>query len=181
MTNETKEIISLPEGVTASIDNGVLSLQGPKGSVSKNLIHPRVIVSVGSEGVEIISQKFSKTEKKLFNTFKAHIKNLMKGVTEGFEYKLKICSGHFPMNVSVKGNKMEVKNFIGESVPRTLTFKEGAEVKLNGEMISVTGINKELVSQAAADIEQLTRRVGFDRRIFQDGIYIVEKDGKVIE
>ena len=54
-------------------------------------------------------------------------------------------------------------------------------MKLNGEMISVTGINKEIVSQAAADIEQLTRRVGFDRRIFQDGIYIVEKDGKVIE
>ena len=82
------------------------------------------------------------------------------------------------MNVSVKGLKLVVKNFIGEAVPRTLLFKEGATVKVEGDIIIVTGINKEIVAQAAASVEQLTRRVGFDRRIFQDGIYIVEKDGK---
>ena len=178
---DVKETISLPEGISATVENGLISITGPKGSASKNFLHPKVIVSVSSEGIIIEAPKFSKMEKKVFNTFKAHIANLVKGVTEGHEYKLKICSGHFPMNVSLKNNKLEVKNFIGESVPRTLTFKEGVDVKLNGEIIQVTGINKELVSQAAASIEQLTRRNGFDRRIFQDGIYIIEKDGKVLE
>jgi large subunit ribosomal protein L6 len=84
------------------------------------------------------------------------------------------------MNVSIKGQTLEVKNFIGEVVPRSYSFSKDVDVKLNGEMISVTGINKELVSQTAGSIEQLTRRVGFDRRIFQDGIYIVDKDGKLM-
>jgi len=181
MMENVKEIVNLPEGVTATVDTGLLTLTGPKGSTSKKLLHPRVVVSVSEEGVEFLAEKFGKNEKKLIKTFVAHVNNLIKGVTEGHEYKLKICSGHFPMNVSIKGNKLEVKNFIGESVPRTLTFKEGVDVKINGDIIDVKGINKELVSQAAASIEQLTRRPKFDKRIFQDGIYLINKDGKAIE
>jgi len=54
---------------------------------------------------------------------------MIRGVTEGYTYKLKICSGHFPMNVSLKGDVLEIKNFIGESVPRKLKIKEGSEEK----------------------------------------------------
>ena len=53
-------------------------------------------------------------------------------------------------------------------------------MKINAPEIVVEGINKELTSQTAASIEQMTRRPGFDKRIFQDGIYITEKDGKKI-
>ena len=52
------------------------------------------------------------------------------------------------------------------------------KLKVNKEEIVVSGIDKEKVSQAAASIETLTRRQGFDRRRFQDGIYIISKDGK---
>jgi large subunit ribosomal protein L6 len=173
-----KETVALPEGVSVKVESGLITVTGPKGETSRKLLHPRIQILASSEGVEFFAEKFTKVEKKLMKTYVAHVKNLFKGVTQGHEYKLKICSGHFPMNVSLKGNKFEVKNFIGESVPRTLEFKEGVTVNLNGDQIVVTGINKELVSQAAASIEQLTRRTGFDRRRFQDGIYIVEKDGK---
>lgn len=176
----TQQSLTCPEGVTAKVENRVLSLTGSKGTVTRSFFHPKVILSVEGNKITFSSEKFNKGEKKIMNTFLAHVKNMFKGVTEGHEYKLKICSGHFPMNVSMKGNTFEVKNFIGEAVPRTLTIKEGADVKVNGDIIVVTGIDKEKVAQTAASIETLTRRNGFDRRIFQDGIYIIDKDGKAI-
>lgn len=172
--------IALPEGISATVDTGIVSVTGPKGSVSRNFVHPKIKVAVDQEGVSFSAKKFTRNEKKVMHTFVAHLKNLFKGVTEGHDYKLKICSGHFPMNVSIKGQSLEVKNFIGEVVPRVYAFSSDVNVKLEGEMILVTGINKELVAQTAASIEKLTRRNGFDRRIFQDGIYIVEKDGKLM-
>ena len=174
------ETIAVPEGVTPSVNEGVLTMKGEKGEISRSFIYPGVVLSIADDGITFSIEKMTKNEKKVVRTFAAHVRNMIKGVTAGHEYKLKICSGHFPMNVSVKNNALEVKNFIGEKVPRSLKFKEGVNVDVNGDMISVKGISKELVSQTAASIESLTRRNGFDRRVFQDGIYIVDKDGKVI-
>jgi large subunit ribosomal protein L6 len=178
--NSYKESIAFPEGVSATIADSIITVKGKKGEVQKSFLHPKIEVSISDSGVDFSVAKYSKSEKKILNTFIAHLKNMFKGSMEGHEYKLKVCSGHFPMNVSVKGNALEVKNFIGEAVPRKLVFKEGVQVKLDGDIITVTGLNKELTGQAAASIEQLTRRNGFDRRIFQDGIYIIEKDGKEV-
>ena len=106
---------------------------------------------------------------------------MAKGVLEGYKYTLKICSGHFPMNVSVGGGQLIVKNFFGEKVPRTLEFSKSAKVTIEGEIIHVESTDKEIAGQVAAAIEQLTRRPGFDTRVFQDGIYITNKDGKDIK
>lgn len=183
MTEENKhtETFVLPEGVSVTVTKGIVTFKGPKGEVSKSFLNPLVDVTVDGNQLIFVSKKFIKNEKKLVKTYLAHANNLCKGVTEGHTYKLKICSGHFPMNVSHKGNILEIKNFIGESVPRTLQIKEGVDLKLDGNDITITGIDKELTSQVAASIEKLTRRAGFDRRRFQDGIYIVEKDGHKIE
>ena len=180
IAKDVTETVTIPQGVSASYAEGKLTVKGEKGEVVRVLQHPKMQIKVNDQDVEFFMKSFSKNEKKMVRTFIAHVNNMVKGATQGHEYKLKICSGHFPMNVSVKGDQMEVKNFIGEAVPRRLTFKPGVEVKLNGTEISVTGTDKELTAQAAASIEKLTRRNGFDRRIFQDGIYIVEKDGKKI-
>ena len=106
---------------------------------------------------------------------------MIKGVAEGHVYRLKICSGHFPMNVSVSGNEFSVANFLGEKTPRKLSVKEGASVKVEGQEVVVESMNKELAGQTAADIELLTKVKGRDRRIFQDGIFIINKDGKELE
>jgi large subunit ribosomal protein L6 len=171
--------IALPEGVTATYTGRVFTATGPKGEVSKNLFAPAISIEIGT-GIKVSATNVGKKEKMKLGTFAAHIANVVKGAADGFEYKLKICAGHFPMNVSMKGNKFEVKNYIGEKVPRKLTLKEGAVVKIDGEIITVTAADKELAGQVAADIEQLTRLTNKDRRIFQDGIYITEKAGKVL-
>jgi large subunit ribosomal protein L6 len=82
------------------------------------------------------------------------------------------------MNVSVSGDTFAIKNFLGEKVPRTLKIKEGVTVKVEGTDVTVESTDIEKAGQVAADIEQLTRITNRDIRIFQDGIYIVEKSRK---
>ena len=85
------------------------------------------------------------------------------------------------MNVSVKDKEFIVKNFFGEKIPRVMKIKEGADVKVEGDMVIVESPDKEIAGQVAADIEQLVRRTRYDIRIFQDGIWIFEKFGKEIK
>ncbi len=173
-----EEKISMPEGCTAQATRGALTVRGPKGEITKKLIDKKIKVDIKGNEVILSYPKGRKKEKKNMNTMSAHVRNMLKGVTEGFNYKLKICSGHFPMTVTLKNDVFEIKNFIGEKVPRKLTVKQGVTVKVSGDIIDVEGVDKELAGQTAASIEKMTRRPGFDKRIFQDGIYIIEKDGK---
>ena len=127
------------------------------------------------------ASKFNKVNKNIINSYAAHIKNMMKGVLDGYKYTLKICSGHFPMNVSINNGQFSVKNCLGEKVPRTIKLKPGADVKVEGDLIVVESPSKEIAGQVSAAIEQLTRRTKYDMRVFQDGIWIISKGDKEIK
>lgn len=178
MKSTITEEVQIPEGVTASYSENVLTVQGKAGSAQRELVQPRIQISVKDGIIHLVANDATQREKRHLFTMRSHVKNLLRGAQEGHTYKLKICSGHFPMNVSISGEKFTVKNFLGEAVPRVLALKQGATVKLDGEIITVTATSKELAGQQAADIELLTRITNRDRRIFQDGIYIIEKDGR---
>ncbi len=177
---EMIEKIAVPEGVEVKIEDGIVAVKGSKGECKKSLANPRITIVVKEREVVLSAKNATKREKTGMGSYIAHIKNMIKGVSEGHIYKLKICSGHFPMNVSVSGNQFIVKNFLGEKQPRTLNIKAGADVKVEGDIITVGSCDKELAGQAAAGIENLTKITNRDLRIFQDGIYITEKDGKPI-
>ncbi len=170
--------IEAPEGVEVKIEGRTLTAKGPKGEISKELMDPTIEIKVDGNKVKLKALKHTKRQKTMVSTFRAHINNIFKGVTDEFEYKLKICSSHFPMSVSVEGDKVVVKNFLGEKVPRKAVIIPGATVKVQGDNITVTSPNKEVAGQTAANIEQATRITNRDRRIFQDGIWITEKSGK---
>jgi len=172
--------VPVPENVTLSLSNGIFKAKGPKGESEKKISHPKVTTVVEGKTVILTTLKPTKKEKKIIGAFRVHLINMIKGVIEGYVYKLKVCSGHFPMTVSVGNNEFTIKNFFGEKIPRVLKIKKGASVKIEGSVVIVEGVDLDIVSQVAADIETLTRRTGFDRRIFQDGIYITEKAGKSI-
>lgn len=174
-----KELV-IPPPITVKIVEGTIQLAAPDGIVEKKLSHPRLKIFLEGDKLILEAQKATKKEKKLFHTFHAHLKNLFHGLQEKYVYKLKICSGHFPMNVSVSGRQLLIKNFYGESTPRRLALKPGVDVKVEGNQIIVTSPNKEIAGQVAADIEQLTRVKKHDIRIFQDGCYIIQKAGKEI-
>jgi large subunit ribosomal protein L6 len=172
--------VELPEGVSASMKAGRITAKGPKGEVTRDLFHPNIKVEISAQEVTLTATKVTQREKKMLYTFKSHVKNLIQGVNEGYTYQLKVCSGHFPMSVTIKGDHLEVKNFIGEAVPRSVKIAKNTTVKVDGAAITVDGIDLEATSQMAARIEQLCKRSGFDRRIFQDGIYITHKCGKAL-
>ncbi|MCX8146979.1 MAG: 50S ribosomal protein L6 [Candidatus Woesearchaeota archaeon] len=176
-----KEKIEIPDGISVSIDGNTLIIKGPKGEIKRRLAYPKISIGIENNAIAISAKKATKREKKIIRAFEAHIKNMIKGAKEGHIYRLKICAGHFPMNVSVQGNEFIVSNFLGEKVPRKLKLKEGVKVKVEGQEVIVESINKELAGQTAANIEILTKVQNRDRRIFQDGIYIINKDGKEIK
>lgn len=180
MKQDIHEELEIPQGMSITINDGIFTIQGQKGKVSKKLFNPKIRAHVSNNLVIFEAKKGTQREKRLIKAHIAHLKSMMKGADHLHTYKLRICSGHFPMTVSVKGNVFEIKNFIGETIPRTLTLLEGAKVSVDGHFIIVESISKEIAGQTAALIEKLTRRPAFDKRIFQDGIYIVEKDGKPI-
>ncbi|MEK6935581.1 MAG: 50S ribosomal protein L6, partial [Nanoarchaeota archaeon] len=128
----------------------------------------------------IESKKATKRNKKIFGSFGAHIKNMIRGLDKGFLYRLQVANVHFPMTVSFDKNKNEivVKNFLGEKTDRRISLVKGVEVKIEKDIIELRSENKEVAGQSAANIEKGTKVINKDRRIYQDGIYIIEKPGR---
>lgn len=176
----TKEL-GLPDNVDAILNGQFLTVKGPKGDARKMLKGQDISIKIEGKKIVFESNKAKKIHKKIVGSMVAHVKNMIRGSLQNHVYTLKICSGHFPMNVSVSDNKIVIKNFLGEKVPRVFKLKDGANVKVEGDLIYVTSPDKEIAGQVSADIEQLTRRPGYDTRIFQDGIWIVSKDGKELK
>ncbi len=172
--------IEIPEGIKAEMQDGILTSKGPKGEAEKSFVNPKIKIVLQGTVVNIAVDERTKKENKVMNSFEAHIRNMIRGVQNNHAYKLKVCSSHFPMNISVSNNQFIIKNFIGEKVPRVIKIAKGAKVEVAGSEIIVTSASKEAAGQMAASIEQMTRRKGYDTRIFQDGIYITEKDGKQV-
>jgi large subunit ribosomal protein L6 len=139
------------------------------------LWYPGIMIDVKDGEVVVDAEYARKEQKAMVGTFASHIRNLVKGVNEGFECKMSIVYAHFPMQVKVDGKTLIIGNFLGEKKPRFAKIIGETKVKVSGNDVTITGINKEDVGQTAANIEQKTKIKRFDPRIFQDGIYIVQK------
>ncbi|MCH1410686.1 MAG: 50S ribosomal protein L6 [Candidatus Poseidoniaceae archaeon] len=169
--------IDLPEGVSAAIADGVLTVKGPKGEVSRAFQSSRVQLMQDGAGLLVRIDLARRKEKALAGTWNAHIKNMVKGVTDGFCYTLRCFYSHFPMTMKVEGSEFVVNNYFGERVPRRADILSGVDVRVENKTdVIVSGIDKEAVGQTAANIERCTTVKNRDRRVFQDGIYRVAKE-----
>jgi large subunit ribosomal protein L6 len=100
---------------------------------------------------------------------------MIKGVTKGYKYTMKVVYSHFPVKTILKDNEFVIENFLGESHPRTARIFGDTKVEIKGDTIILSGIHLEHVSQSSANIELATKITNYDPRVFQDGIYLVEK------
>ena len=150
-------------------------VKGEKGELKREFKYPYVEIKMDNNKVLIHTKRFTQRQKKIINTFKAHINNMIKGVNEGFKYLLRGVYAKFPMTIELKDNSLTLKNFLGEKKPRVLKVLDGVNVKVNGLEIEVSGIDKERCGEMAAQIEQMTKINHLDRRVIQDGVYIIEK------
>lgn len=170
--------IEIPEDVEVSLNDNAIKVKGPEGETEKEFKLGRCDLKMDDNKVILGSEKATKREKKTANTIAAHVRNMIRGVQKEFEYELKVCSSHFPISVKVEGNKTVIKNFLGEKIERKSSILEGVEVEVKKDVIFVRSSDKEKAGQTAANLENITRITGRDIRIFQDGIYIIKKDGK---
>ena len=177
-----EKIVQIPEGVSVTITNKQVFVKGPKGELNRDFFSPRYENSIFLEKKDDKIKIYSKTDRKEFKsmigTITAHIKNMIRGVCEGFEYILKIHYVHFPMSVEIKDNIVYIKNFLGERGPRTARIIGDTKVTVKKDEVIVSSIDREAAGKTAANIEQACRISRRDRRVFQDGIYIAKKPGR---
>lgn len=175
MHEDIREEIQLPENINAKMERSKLILEGPKGKTEREF--PIKIIHEDRKLV-MDEKNATKNKKRIMKTTAAHIKNMINGVSEGYEYLMQICSVHFPMNVNVQGSNVIIKNFLGESKERKSLILPDVNVKIENDIVKITSANKESAGQTAANIEMALRVKSRDRRIFQDGIWIIKKPGK---
>ena len=171
--------IALPEGASASIAGDVITVSKDGQSLSREFRHHKVEVRAVNGDLEVFVNLPRRSDKALAGTWAAHLRNMALGIDEGFEYRLKAVFSHFPMSLKVDGKQMIINNLFGEKVPRVAKLPWSPdEVKVqvkNKTDVVVRGADREKVGQTAANIERACRIKKRDRRVFQDGIYIVSK------
>ncbi len=175
VTGVAEITVEIPDGVQVEVSDGKVIATSGERALSKALLHPRIDIRLEESAVKVSCALPTKKEKALVGTFASHIRNLIRGVSEGFTYTMKLVYAHFPVKVSVRGNQVLIENFLGERHPRRARVRGNVRVEVKGDTLYVTGANLEDVSQTAANIEQATRIKNKDPRVFQDGIYIVSK------
>ncbi|KAF1990741.1 ribosomal protein L6 [Aulographum hederae CBS 113979] len=187
---KSEESIEIPEGVKVAIKTRNVTVEGPRGKLTKNLGH--LSVSFTNPSKNIIKIELHHGVRKnvaTLRTVKTLIDNLITGVTKGYKYKMRYVYAHFPINVNIEKNgetgqfEVEIRNFIGEKIVRRVIMAPGVDVeasKNQKDELQLTGNSLEAVSQSAADIQQICRVRNKDIRKFLDGLYVSER-GNIVE
>ncbi|MCS7184329.1 MAG: 50S ribosomal protein L6 [bacterium] len=151
MSKLAKKPIEIPKGVEVRFANGVLTVKGPKGTLSRNIPNSiQVIIQDNNITIKQLDVK----NRALLGTYTSHIKNMIKGLVEGFEKKLE---------VNGIGYKAEIKSgvlklSVGFSHPVEFKIPEGVDISVSGDkrpIITVSGIDKQLVGNVAANIRAI--------------------------
>ncbi|KAL8934776.1 MAG: hypothetical protein Q9211_005052 [Gyalolechia sp. 1 TL-2023] len=181
----SSESLNIPDNVKVHIKSRLVTVEGPRGKLQKDLSHLSVCFSQPSTGIVSIELHHgSRKNVATLRTVKTIINNLVIGVTKGFKYKMRYVYAHFPINVNIEKNsetglyEVDIRNFLGEKIVRRVTMHEGVDVEISKNQkdeITLTGNSLENVSQSAADIQQICRVRNKDIRKFLDGLYVSEK------
>ncbi|KAI4135809.1 MAG: hypothetical protein LQ347_000355 [Umbilicaria vellea] len=181
----SQETLTIPENVKVHIKSRLITVEGPRGKLVKNLSHLSVSFSHPSKNIiNIELHHGARKNVATLRTVKTIINNLIIGVTRGFKYKMRYVYAHFPINVNIEKNSetglydVDIRNFIGEKIVRRVTMQPGVDVEPSKNVkdeIQLTGNSLENVSQSAADIQQICRVRNKDIRKFLDGLYVSER------
>lgn len=151
MSRIGKKPIELPEKVELSLADDMISVKGPKGSLQRPL-HPAVQINVKDNVVTFETDTSSKKKIALQGLFRSLVSNMVTGVSEGYEKKL-ILSG-IGYRAETKGSSLVLS--VGYSNPVNFSIPEGVQAQVeNNTQISITGIDKELIGQVAANIRDV--------------------------
>jgi large subunit ribosomal protein L6 len=181
---EKKELVSenveLPAGVSCRLENRTIILKKDAVEITRKIAEPEISASMSGNTLVLTGKVSGKRALKVLKSYAAHIRNMFLGLDSVFEYKLEMCNVHFPMTIKTEPGRIAINNFLGEKTPRYAVIPENVKVEVKGQQITVSAHDRETAGQAAANLEKATKVRKRDRRVFQDGIYIVEKAGRKI-
>ena len=174
--NSTK-LIDIVPGTTITCVSRVVTVTGPLGTITRSFKHLNLDIAILAEEQKLRVDLWFGNRKALacIRTVTAHIANMMTGCTQGFLYKMRFCYAHFPINVTLVDNAVEIRNFLGEKRVRRVKLLPGVEfvrTKDVKDQIELSGIDITAVSLSAAQIQQATSVRRKDIRKFLDGIYV---------
>ena len=153
MSRIGRQPIIIPNGVEVKIEAGKVLVKGPQGEISQD-IHPSVKVE-RKESELIISVKNPelKSQKSLWGLFRRLIANMITGVTEKFSKQLEVNGVGY--KAAVQGDTLILQ--LGYSHPVNYKISKGIEIKVEKNVITVSGADKQLVGQTAAEIRSLRK------------------------
>ena len=144
--------ITVPSGVDVTIDGARISVKGPKGQLEHTLAAP--ITATLEEGQVIVARPDDERESRsLHGLSRSLINNMVLGVTEGFSKALEVVGTGY--RVQAKGQDLEFA--LGYSHPVPVTCPEGITFAVEGNKVTVSGIDKQKVGETAANIRKLRK------------------------
>ena len=167
--------VSLPGGVTASVDGQEVKVKGPKGELSHVLVD-QIIAKMGDNGIELGMREEHKDARAMWGMSRTIVANLVTGVTEGFSKTLEINGVGY--RAAMKGQTLQLQ--LGFSHDVDFEIPKGIEVKCSKPTeIVVSGIDKQLVGQVAAEIRRYRPPEPYKGKgVKYAGEYIFRKEGK---
>jgi large subunit ribosomal protein L6 len=152
MSRVGKKIIIVPEGVEVKIEKRKVFVKGPKGSLDFEF-HPDIEVSIEKNEIKVETKKKTKLAGSLWGLTRVLVYNMTEGVTKGFEKKLELQGVGYRM--AVQGKKLNMA--LGFSHPVEVDIPEGIEVKVEKNIMTISGIDKQKVGQLAASVRSLKK------------------------
>ncbi|MEK7537127.1 MAG: 50S ribosomal protein L6 [Patescibacteria group bacterium] len=157
MSRIGKQPIKIPEGVEIKISDDLILVKGPRGQLSKK-IYPLISVSESGGLITVQPKNDTKEALALWGTFRSLINNMVKGAKEGFEKVLLYEGIGFKSEVkqdpSVESEKVLELN-VGFTHPVRITAPKGIDFKAEKNQITISGADKELVGQIAANVRNV--------------------------
>lgn len=152
MSRIGRKPITIPSGVAVTVEGRRVSVVGPKGSLTRE-VHPRMVVKLDDGLLQISRPTDQWQDKALHGLTRTLLANMVEGVTKGFERRLEL----FGVGYRAQVQKGALVLHLGYSHPITYLIPPGVEIKVEGNTIVVSGIDKQFVGQVAATIRDFRR------------------------
>lgn len=153
MSRIGSQTIEIPKGTEVTINSeGFLTVKGPKGELKRSF-RPLVDFSIEEDSLSLSPKKDTKFGRSIWGTYASHVKNMVQGVNEPYEKKLVVEGVGF--RSKVEGDALTLS--IGFSHPVVKKIPEGLTVTAEKNVITVTGIDKELVGAFTAQVREVKK------------------------
>jgi len=171
------------ENVEVEVKSGVVTVAGPRGSLTRDFRHLTLDLEWQAGPRRLVARCWFGNRKMTARcgTLFGHVKNMVTGVTQGYRYKMRFVTAHFPIKhtISAEKNEFGFTHFMGQRENKRITAQAGVTIGDSRagqkDEIWVEGCDKDAVALTCAQIHQSTHIRNKDLRKFLDGIYVSER------